>query len=158
MVQLTRVPTLALLVCGVLASAQELTKEKKIERILDLTNANAIIDQLFNQMKTMTASMLPKDATPEQSAKAQEMQAKILDLVKARISWDKLRPAYVQVYSETFSDDEITGILAFYETPTGRAMLAKTPTLISKSMRVVQAQMGDLTPEIERITKESLQK
>ena len=156
--QLARVLTLALVVCGVLASGQELTKEKKIERILDLTNANAIIDQMFNQIKSMSASMLPKDAPPEQSAKAQEMQNKILDLVKARISWDKLRPAYVQAYSETFSEEEISGILAFYETPTGSAMLAKTPTLISKSMSIVRAQMGDLTPEIERITRESLQK
>ena len=156
--QPARVLTIALFVCGVLASGQELTKEKKIERILDLTNANAVIDQMFNQLKTMTASMMPKDATPEQSAKAREMQSKILDLVKERISWDKLRPAYVRVYSETFSDEEISGILAFYESSTGRAMLAKTPTLISKSMSVVQAQMGDLTPDIERITRESLQK
>jgi hypothetical protein len=149
---------LGALVCGFLAHAQELTKQAKIDRILDLTNANAIIDQVFKQIQTMTASMVTKDATPEQAAKAQQIQAKILDVVKARISWDKLRPAYVQIYSDMFSDDEISGILAFYESPAGRAMLAKTPALISKSMSVVQGQMGDLAPEIERITRESLQK
>ena len=149
---------LCALACGLVAQAQELNKQAKIERILDLTNANAIIDQVFKQIQTMTASMLTKDATPEQTAKAQQIQAKILDLVKARISWDKLRPAYVQIYSDMFSDDEISGILAFYESPAGRAMLAKTPALISKSMSVVQGQMGDLAPELERITRESLQK
>ena len=150
--------TIALLSCGIFASAQESTKEAKIERILELTNANAIIDQVFAQMKTMTSSMMPKDATPEQSARAAQMQAKILDLVKARINWDKLRPQYVKAYSETFTEDEISGILTFYESPAGRAMLAKTPTLISKSISIAQAQMADVVPEIERITKESLQK
>jgi hypothetical protein len=146
------------LLCGILASAQELTKEAKIERILDLTNANAIIDQVFNQIKTMTASMLPKDATPEQSAKAQEMQNQILDLVKARMSWDKIRPEYVKIYSETFTEDEVSGILAFYESPAGRAMLSKIPALLSKSTSIVQTQMGDLMPEIRRLAKENLQK
>jgi len=149
--------TIALLVYGVPAHAQE-TKEAKIERILDLTNANAIIDQMFNQIKTMTASMLPKDATPEQSAKAQEMQNQILDLVKARMSWDKIRPQYLTIYNEVFTEDEISGILAFYESPAGRAMLSKTPTLLSKSMSIVQTQMGDLMPEVQRLTKERLQK
>jgi len=47
---------LALLVCGSLAPAQELTKQAKIERILDLTNANTVIDQVFKQMKSVPST------------------------------------------------------------------------------------------------------
>jgi len=79
-----------------LAAAQELTKAAKIERLLALTSADATINQMFDQMKTqmktMTASLMPAGTTPEQRAQAEDVQAKVLDLVKSRMSWEKLRP------------------------------------------------------------------
>jgi hypothetical protein len=117
---------LAFLVVGPFAGAQELTKETKIERLLDAMNADAAINQLFDQIKAMTAAQMPPGATPEQTAKAREVQSKILDLVKSRISWEKMRPLYTKLYNETFSDEEISGMLAFYQSPPGRAMLAKS--------------------------------
>src|SRR5216684_4405857 len=118
----TAVLALALLT-GPFAGAQELTKEAKIERLLTVMNADAMIDQMFEQIKAMTASQVPPGTSPEQVAKAREIQSKVLDLVKARISWEKMRPQYVKLYAETFSDEEISGMLAFYESPSGRAML-----------------------------------
>ncbi len=146
--------TLGVLAGGSLASAQEPTKQAKIERILALTNAQATIDQMFDQVKAMTASQIPPGATPEQQAKAKEMTGKIMDLVKARMSWDKLRPQYAKAYDETFSTEEIDGMLSFYQSPAGRAMLEKMPQLISKTMTIAQSQMADILPEIQRISKE----
>jgi len=144
-----------LTLAGCFASAQELTKQAKIERILALTNADATMDQVLNQMKAMTPSITPAGSTPEQRARAQEVQNKVLDLVKARMSWDTMRPQYVKVYDEIFSDEEINGIFAFYQSPAGRAMLDKMPLLLSKVMALAQTQMTDLMPEILRITKEA---
>jgi hypothetical protein len=147
---------LALLVSVLNAGAQQLTKEAKIQRLLDVMNADAMIDQMLEQIKAMTASQVPPGTTPEQAAKAREIQSKILDLVKARISWEKMRPQYVRLYGETFSEEEISGMLAFYESPSGRAMLAKMPALVTKVMEVAQAQMKDLLPEIQRVIREAV--
>jgi len=57
---------LSFLVIGPFAGAQELTKEAKIERLLDAMNADATINQLFDQIKAMTAAQMPPGATPEQ--------------------------------------------------------------------------------------------
>jgi hypothetical protein len=153
--KLTAVFALALLVTGPFVCAQQPAKEAKIERLLDAMNADAMIDQMLEQIKAMTASQVPPGATPEQIARAREIQNKVLDLVKARISWQKIRPQYVKLYSETFSDEEINGMLAFYESPAGRAMLQKMPALVTKVMEVAQAQMKDIMPEIQRILQES---
>ena len=143
---------------GCFASAQELTKQAKIERILAATNADAMLDQIFNQTKAMSASMTPAGTTPEQRAKAEEVQGKIMDLIKARISWDKMRPQYIKIYDEIFSDEEINGIVAFYESPSGRALLQKMPALISRTMTVTQSLMAEIMPEIQRIAKEAAEK
>jgi uncharacterized protein len=65
-----------------------------------------------------------------------------------------MRPGYVKAYSETFSEEEIDGILAFYESPAGRAMQAKMPILMPKIMALAQAQAGELMPEIQLITRD----
>jgi hypothetical protein len=150
--------TAGILLATSLASAQGLSKEAKIERLLDVTNGQATMNQVFEQMKAAMAPAIPANATPEQRAKAQELQSKILDLMKNQMSWEKVRPAYVKAYSETFSEEEINGILAFYESPAGRAMQAKMPMLISKVMALAQAQASELMPEIQRITRDSLGK
>jgi hypothetical protein len=62
----------------------------------------------------------------------------------------------VKAYSETFSEEEINGILAFYESPAGRAMQAKMPMFTSTVMVLAQTQAKELMPEIQRITRESL--
>lgn len=154
----TAVLTLALLATGFQAIAQQPTKEAKVEQLLSSMNADATINQMFDQIKAMTASQIPPGTTPEQIAKSQEIQTKIFDLVKSRMSWEKMRPEYVRLYSEVFSDDEISGMLAFYQSPAGRAMLQKMPALMKQIMEVVQSQMADLMPEIQRITRDALPK
>ena len=150
--------TLALLATGFQATAQQPTKEAKVDQLLSSMNADATINQMFDQIKAMTASQIPPGTTPEQIAKAQEIQTRIFDLVKSRLSWDKMRPEYVRLYSEVFSDDEISGMLAFYQSPAGRAMLQKMPALMKQIMEMVQSQMADLMPEIQRITRDALPK
>jgi hypothetical protein len=154
--------TSGLVLVASLAAAQELSKAAKIERLLALTNADATVNLMFDQMKaqmkTMTASQMPAGTTPEQRAKAEDVQTQVLDLVKSRMSWEKMRPEYVKLYSETFSDEEIDGMLAFYQSPAGRAMLEKMPAMMPKIMALAQAQMGDLTSEILRIAREAQEK
>jgi len=146
---------LALLAAAPFTGAQELTKEAKIERLLTVVNADNMIDQMLDQIKAMSASQLPPGTTPAQAAQAREIQNKVMDLVKARISWEKMRPQYVKLYAETFSDEEISGMLAFYGSPAGHAMLEKMPTLLTKIMQVAQGQIQDIMPEIQRIIRES---
>jgi uncharacterized protein len=148
----------SLIIAISLASGQNLSKEAKIERLLVLMNPVGMMDQVLDQSKAMMTSQMRPSATPAQRSQAQERQARILDLLKARMSWDKLRPQYVKVYSETFSDQEIDGMLAFYQSPAGRAMVQKMPMLLPKIMALAQAQIGDLTPAIQRIMRETQQK
>ncbi len=150
--------TLTLIATGLLASAQEPSKEAKIVRVLALMKAEALTDQVFEQMKAETASISAPNASEKERAHAREIQAKIMDLVKDRMSWEKMRPVYVKMYSETFTDEEIDGMLAFYQSPAGRAMLEKMPQLVAKIMALAQSQMAGLMPEIERLVKEPAKK
>ncbi len=143
------------------ARAQELTREAKIERILDLMNAQATLDQMLDQFTAVINNQLKTqapNANAEQLAQMQEFQKQVMELVKSRVSWAKLRPEFIRIYGETYSDEELSGMLSFFESPAGRGFLQKTPVITQKAMAVSQAQLGDLMPEIQRLAKEAGQK
>jgi hypothetical protein len=144
---------LSVSVSGVPAAAQELTKEAKIERILALTKADAIIDQMLSQMKALMASQMPADTTPEDRARQVQVQGKMADAIKGLMA--KIRPQQIKIYNDIFSDDEINGLLAFYESPAGRSYLAKMPLIMSQMMIAVQADMKDFQAEIQGAVQES---
>ena len=113
--------------------------------------------QMIDQVKTILASQLASMPAEARQA-ADEMQQKMVNLLADRLNWDKTKPAYIKVYSETFTESEIDGIVGFYKSPPGQAMLVKMPVLLQKSMAIGQQLMGDVMPEIQRMDEELKQK
>lgn len=144
-------------------AADEVSKAKSTEELLALMNADKMVDQMFEQMQTMIRSQLssmPAPAGKETQAKAMaaDIQTQMFDLIRKRMSWDRMKPEYMRMYAETFSEDEINGMVAFYRSPAGRATLEKLPLVMSKTMAIVQPMMKELTPEIQRITEKASEK
>ncbi len=145
-------PILVVIVSAALA--QGLTKEQKIERILELTRSDAVLEQTFEQMRTFssqTASQAGQGPSKEQVAIASDLMNKVFDLVRKRTSLAEARPRLVKIYNETYSDEEIDGMLAFYQSPAGRAVIQKGPRLMAN----LEAQIKELLPEINRLLQEA---
>jgi hypothetical protein len=68
----------------------------------------------------------------------------------------KIRPELVKAYAETFTDEEIDGMLAFYETPAGRAVVTKIPSINTRMSGLIQSEMNALGPEINKIAEDAL--
>ena len=60
----------------------------------------------------------------------------------------------VTLYVSTYSEPEIDGILAFYKSPAGTAMLAKTPELATRSLAISQDRMKVLQPELQDLARQ----
>ena len=150
---------LALSVAFTGAKAQENTKTAKIEELLKLTNAEAMSQQMYGQIRAMTTRQLDTmSGSEEAKTAAAQTVDKLMSRLQERLSWAKMKPEYVRLYDEVYSDDEISGILAFYKSAAGEAFVKKMPVLITKSMEISQRQMSDLMPELQRIVKEGAEK
>jgi uncharacterized protein len=136
-------------------TAQQLSKEQKIERILDLTSSDALIEVVVGQVRSML-EQIQVNPTPQQKAKRQEALDKIAKLAKERLQ--KVRPAMVQAYSETFTDAEIDGLLAWYSSPVGRSSTQKLPTVGARISGITQTEMNTLNDEINKIAEDSLKR
>jgi hypothetical protein len=140
------------------ALADDASKNAKIEEMMQLTHVDRMLTQMLPQMQSVVkAQMAQADLTPEQRQQAEAMQQKMMALIAERLSWEKAKPAYIKIYADTFTEGEIDGILAFYKSPAGQAMLDKMPQLMQKSMEVGQQLMGDVMPEITQMMEQMKQ-
>ena len=150
------VAMLVLTLMPVLALADDASKTAKVEQLIQLSNAEQSMKAVFEQMKNVQVAQLRKnvDIPAEGKAAAEEIQTRILDLIASDLTFEKLRPTMVKAYLEVFTEDEIDGILGFYQSPAGKAMLQKTPQLMIRMMGATQQQTGDIAAEIKKITDE----
>jgi hypothetical protein len=157
MKSLARPVILAILLFGLspFAHADEATKAAKIEEMLAITHADTMIKQVMAQMQPMMAEQMKKLNLPDDArAAAEEMQKKMTALIAEKLSWENLKPSFIKIYSETFSEEEIGGIVDFYKSPAGQALTNKMPQLMQKSMAITQNLMSELMPEIAKMSEE----
>ncbi len=143
---------LLILLAGLPASAQQ-SKQQKIQRIIEITSPDTVVTEVVNQVDGMMKQIRP-NPTPQQRARQQAALEKIAKISKERML--KIRPDLVKVYAETFTDEEIDGMLAFYETPAGRASVTKIPLINTRMAGLIQAEMNALGPEINKIAEDAL--
>ena len=137
---------LTLFWCTSPVRADEASKSAKAEELLQLTQG----DQMMKTMEPMMKGMLAqaeKDMPADQRAKVGELQEKVMALIAASLS--KARPALAKAYTDTYTEEEIDGILAFYKSPAGKALLQKMPEVMQRLMPVMIQMMGDLQPQMK---------
>ena len=104
----------------------------------------------------MQQALQGQTVTPKQQKIIDDMQTKTVAVLKEELNWESLEPLYIQIYSESFSQEEIDGMLAFYETPAGQALIKKMPVVMQKSMVEMQKRMGTLMQKLQKIQQDAL--
>ncbi|HEY4357406.1 MAG TPA: DUF2059 domain-containing protein [Acidobacteriaceae bacterium] len=135
------------------AKAAQLMVAMNMERTM--TDAMAAIRGQVNQAMQSMPGM--GQTTPEQKKLIDNFQGQVNKLVDAATSWKVLEPQYVDLYAQIYTEQEIDGILAFYQSPAGKALVAKTPELTAKGMVISQRMMADLQPQINALLQQFLQ-
>ena len=126
---------------------------ESIERLMAVSQADKTADAVRSQvrasMKMMTDQMLQGQpvTTAEQRA-VDNFTAKVSGMMSEELSPDRLRPIYVVMYRENFTQEEVDGLIAFYQSPVGQSLLTKMP----RAMQGVNAEMNRrMGPLMERM-------
>lgn len=67
-----------------------------------------------------------------------------------------MKSMYLQIYSKSFNQEEIDGLIAFYNSPSGIAFVNKIPLIMQKSMTLTQERMGPMIQKIEALIKKEV--
>jgi len=116
---------------------------KAAEQMLTLMDMPTVLQQSTDQMVKIQTQQNPAIAPYEGVMKA---------FLAKYMSWDTLKPDMIKLYMDEFSEAELNDLNKFYQTPVGKKMVAKMPTLMSKGAQIgsqrVQAHMPELQAAI----------
>jgi hypothetical protein len=157
---------IATLLLAVLAAPAALAQHAKptaasVRQLFEAMHSSSIVDSYMKQVETTMRTAL-QQATAGQTPNAsqqkivEDLQGKIMALVKEQLSWADLEPTMVEVYRDTFTQREIDGMLKFYQSETGKAAIAKLPTVMQESMARMQNRVNALTPKILQLEKDAI--
>lgn len=157
----------AILFCGLAYGADEAGDRTRLAAdLLDAMNMEAQVSQSFEvakaaipaQMKQVQ-SFLPAGPNGQKrglpAEQTEKMMDRMLGMIAAEMSWEKVKADYVTLYAETFTAAELEELLAFYRSPAGKSFVAKQPQLTRKSVEMSQKSMLRLMPKIIAMTAES---
>ncbi|MBA4850014.1 DUF2059 domain-containing protein [Emticicia sp. BO119] len=137
---------LFLLISFVGYSQLDSPKIKDIKRLLIVSGAanaaKAGVESMANSMKAQSdQNNLPEGFWDE--------------FIKA-INYDELAAMYIPIYDKHYSHQEIIDMIKFYESPTGKKMVEKTPLIVAESMEAGREWGGKLGEKVyEKMTKKN---
>ena len=130
------------------SSVDELLKCLQVDKLLSqaLTQMNQGLTKAVDQKLQQTIG--DRELTAPQKAAIERFRAKFSKTLQDELSVDKVRAIYLQCYKETFSQDEVDGIIAFYKSPPGQAVSEKYPQVMQKAQTLMQAKMGPMSNKV----------
>jgi hypothetical protein len=151
------------LIVLLLSSAQALAaapaSENSIKQLLTVTQAQKLIDGMRNQVDAMINASVKqalngKTPNPSEQKAINNMRTKMVAVVQGELAWEKLEPLYLRLYKESFTEEEVAGMLVFYKTPAGQAVIHKMPVLMQKTMLEVQTMLRGVMPKLQQIQQD----
>ncbi|MEZ9337902.1 DUF2059 domain-containing protein [Vibrio splendidus] len=135
-----------------LSAAQD-TKQVLVKELLQIMDVDSTLDAVYLQMDSMMADMSKElEVSDSERGIFDEYYQGMNDLMKKEMSWKKLEPAIVTIYSEQFTEAEVEAMIDFYKTEYGKSILKKMPTVTTESMIMTQSVMQQVIPKIQKLT------
>jgi hypothetical protein len=122
-------------------------KSKDIEKLLDLTVTDALIETWTNGFMRIYGKVASVARTPEEK----ELIAIIVESVREVIiaEFAEMKKQYIPLYDEYFTHGEIKKLNEFYQTPIGQKMIKVQPILTQRGMELGKQWGASLRPKIE---------
>jgi len=136
--------------------ADEAERRQLAEELLTLMNVQASVEQSLGMAKQMIPQQIRQMAqrAGETAEQTREHMGKVLDLVAEELKWEKMKEDYIALYAETFTEQEMRDLIAFFKTPSGQAFVTKQPEVLRRSMAMSQKMLMRLMPKIQALEGE----
>ncbi|NNP71358.1 hypothetical protein A7P53_02775 [Acinetobacter defluvii] len=147
--------TVFLVLCSIQYSFAAPASTQSIEELLKITKTEQLIEQTQAQVlpvmqESMNQSLESqgRTLTDKEKIKIEKYLKESNTLILNELNWKALKQDFIQIYAESFSQEEIDGLITFYKTPVGQSTIEKMPMVMNKSMTLMQSKIQSLMPKI----------
>ena len=120
---------LCLLVCPPLVAADPPASAASLKSLLSIMQASKLMDSTMSQMDGLLQS---------------SMKQVMAGILKEGINWEKLEPMMIGIYQQSFTQKDVDGMLTFYKSKAGQAVIAKMPVVMPKIQNLAEGTAAKL--------------
>lgn len=133
--------------------------DASLSQLMAITNMKQMLTDTYAQIDAMMESMVKQDLkgkriTPAQQTALNNLEKKMSALFKKEYTWEKLEPKFREIYKGSFTQEEVDGMITFYQSPAGEAVIKKMPVVMQHTMEFMQSEVQTLMPQMQKIQQE----
>ncbi|HWX15164.1 MAG TPA: DUF2059 domain-containing protein [Chthoniobacterales bacterium] len=155
---------IALAVTSAVAVAQSAPPtDESIKQMLTVMHVEKMLDQMFLQMDAamksgmeqgLQQSLHGQELNAAQKAAIEKFKEKLSATMKDELSFAKMQDIYLQAYRDTFTQEDVTSITAFYNSPIGKTVVEKIPIAMQKAGTLMQARITPMVQKMQTMQEE----
>jgi hypothetical protein len=140
----------------VVAYADEASKLKLVDEMFAILKLDSQLNIMFTQLKEMQRRLLldKLKGDKELQFESEKMMTEVFDLVEKEFAQGPYLNNCKKLYAEVFTEKELEGIIQFYKSEAGQAVIKKMPEMLQKVLSMAEQLAKDLQPKIEKIIQE----
>jgi hypothetical protein len=135
------------------ASIRELLALSKSERLLD-----GMWQQMDEVMKSSVTAATSQGLNDAQRKVMDDMSTQMVQIFRDVMSWKDLEPTFIGLYKETLTQSDVDGMVTFYKSDAGQALIEKMPLIMQRSMTLMTDKVQILSPRLKALQQETSRK
>ena len=148
--------TVAAFLIGTNAGAAP-ASEQSVTKLLDVSQVQSTLESLQGTVvdimrQGIKHSLQDRSLSTDQQKFIDTLLPKFAELLREELSWERVKPMYIQLYRNTYEQEEVDSLIQFYQSPVGQTFISKMPVLTQKTVSMTQAQLQSLLPRIMAAT------
>lgn len=137
---------------GHAAEPEQLALAEQVLVAMDMPGSLESSFAMARQSFTATVEHMKRASADADGAElVADQTSKMMEMMAAEMSWANVKGDYIALYAETYTADELKGLLKFYNSAAGQALVKKQPELLRRSMELGQKQMQRIMPKLQAI-------
>jgi hypothetical protein len=162
MINLRYVILLAYLAMCPAIAAEAPASETSIRELLTITQSQKLLDGTMGQVDAMMQRSMKQalagqsTLTADQQTIMDRMRTQMIALIREDMKWETLEPMFIDVYKQSFTQKEVDGMLDFYKSEPGQAVIAKMPLVMQNTMQAMQGRMAVMLPKLQQLQQDAI--
>jgi hypothetical protein len=153
----------SLLVCvGATHAADSAPTAASVKELLTVMGSRQLIESTLaradDSLRTTLAQMVSGEPSAEEQAILDDLRSQSIVILREAMQWETLEPQFVEIYQTSFTQDEVNGMLEFYRSEAGRAVIAKMPGAMQRTSVVMQELVNGMMPRLRDLQIDAIAK
>ncbi len=144
-----------------LAAQEARPTEASVRAVLAAGHLSATLGSYGTQVEASMRSAVQHELAgqplnAEQRTIMEHMEERMVALMREEMDWQRMEPRIIELYRSTFTQAEVNGMLKWYSSPTGKAVVGKLPLVTAQMADYAQQRVQELVPKLMQLQKETV--